>query len=246
MHVALISDIHGNRVSLDAVLADIDHTGVDRIICLGDVAALGPQPTLVIARLRELGCPCVMGNHDEHLLRPELVQGLTRWVADMTEWCAAQLSEADRAYLRSFQPLTEIGLGPQTTLLCYHGSPRSHEERILSTTPSADLDGMLGDRTATVMAGGHNHVQMMRRHRNASVIDVGSVGQPFEEMPFHGTPRFLPWAEYAIVGWVRGTLSVDLRRVPIDLDAVRRAAKESDMPGADEWADSWVAPSRGG
>jgi len=50
----------------------------------------------------------VMGNHDEHLLHPELVQGLGRWVADMTEWCAAQLSEADRAYLGSFQPLIEV------------------------------------------------------------------------------------------------------------------------------------------
>lgn len=246
MHIALISDIHGNRVSLDAVLADTERTGVDRTICLGDVAALGPQPRLVIARLRELGCPCVMGNHDEHLLRPELVEGLGRWVADMTQWCAAQLSEADQAYLSSFQSLIEVELGPQATLLCYHGSPRSHEERILSTTPSADLDEMLDGHTATVMVGGHNHVQMMRQHRNASIVDVDSVGQPFEEMPFQGTPRFLPWAEYAIVGWVRGTLSVDLRRVPIDLDAVRRAARESDMPGAGEWADSWVAPSGGG
>ena len=245
MHVALISDIHGNRVALDAVLADIERTGADRIICLGDVAALGPQPRPAIARLRALGCPCVLGNHDEHLLRPELIEGLAPWVARMTEWCAAQLSDADRAYLRSFQTLITVELGPQATLLCYHGSPRSHDERILSTTPSAGLDHMLDGHTATVMAGGHNHVQMMRRHRNVTVLDVGSVGQPFEQMPFAGTPRLLPWAEYAIIGWVTGVLSVDLRRVPVDVDAVRQAALESDMPGATQWADSWIDPPGG-
>lgn len=240
MRVALISDIHGNRVALDAVLSDIDGMGVDRTICLGDVAALGPQPRLAIERLRELGCPCVMGNHDDHLLHPDRVEGLAPWVAQMIRWGADRLTEADRAYLRSFVPLIEVDLGPHATLLCYHGSPRSHDERILSTTPPADLDEMLDGRAATVMAGGHNHVQMMRRHRSWTIIDVGSVGQPFEEMPFVGTPQLLPWAEYAIIGWVQGVLSVDLRRVPIDVDAVRRAAVESNMPGAQEWAASWI------
>jgi predicted phosphodiesterase len=245
MRVALISDIHGNRVALDAVLSDIERADVDHTICLGDVAALGPQPRLAIERLREVGCPCVMGNHDDHLLHPERVEGLAPWVAHMIQWGAARLSGADRAYLRSFVPLIEVDLGPRATLLCYHGSPRSHDERILSTTLPADLDEMLDGHTATVMAGGHNHVQMMRRHRNLTIVDVGSVGQPFEEMPFVGTPQLLPWAEYAIIGWIKGVLSVDLRRVPIDVDAVRQAAADSKMPGAQEWAVSWIDPSGG-
>jgi hypothetical protein len=212
---------------------------------LGDVAALGPQPRLAIARLRELDCPCVMGNHDDHLLHPQRVEGLAPWVVQMIQWGASRLTQSDRAYLRSFRPLIEVELGPQASLLCYHGSPRSHDERILSTTPPAELDQMLNGHTATVMAGGHNHVQMMRRHRNRTIVDVGSVGQPFVEMPFLGTPQLLPWAEYAIVGWVNGVLSVDLRRVPVDVDAVRRAARESGMPGAAEWADSWTEPPGG-
>jgi predicted phosphodiesterase len=61
MRVALISDIHGNLVSLEAVLADIDREGVDQIVCLGDVAGLGPQPREILARLQALGCICIMG-----------------------------------------------------------------------------------------------------------------------------------------------------------------------------------------
>jgi predicted phosphodiesterase len=243
MRIALISDIHGNLVSLQAVLRDIGRVQADRIVCLGDVAALGPQPRQVIARLRQLGCPCIIGNHDEHLLHPERMAGLPPWVAEMTAWCAAQLSVEDRAYLRSFQPLIEFELGRQATLLCYHGSPRSNDERILPTTSRAALEEMLDGYTATVMAGGHNHVQMMRRHEDVSLIDVGSVGQPFAQMPFQGVPRLLPWAEYAVVGYLEGRLSIDLRRVPIDVDEIKHAAMVSGMPDAQGWAESWsIAP----
>ena len=132
MRVALISDIHGNLVSLEAVLADVDRQRVDQVVCLGDVAALGPQPRQVIARLRALGCRCVMGNHDLELICPELIQGLEPWLAEVTAWCAEQLTEGDLDCIRAFQPRIEIPLDERATLLCYHGSPNSVEERILS------------------------------------------------------------------------------------------------------------------
>jgi predicted phosphodiesterase len=47
MRVALISDLHGNAVALEAALQDIARVGVDRTVCLGDTATLGPSPTAV-------------------------------------------------------------------------------------------------------------------------------------------------------------------------------------------------------
>jgi predicted phosphodiesterase len=242
MRIALISDIHGNLVSLEAALADVDRESVDQIVCLGDVASLGPQPCEVVARLRALGCACIMGNHDADLVHPDWDPESDRWTTQVTAWCADQLSEADLGYLRSFQPLVEIPLGSRAALLCYHGSPRSNTDRILPTTPPEELDEMLAGHTATVMAGGHNHVQMIRRHKSTVIVDVGSVGLPFDQMPFEGLPAFVPWTEYGIVSWVNDVLSVDLRRVPIDLHAVKQAALASDMPGIDYWVNSWLAP----
>ena len=242
MRIALISDIHGNLVSLEAVLADIDREGVDQIVCLGDVAALGPQPREALARLRALGCVCIMGNHDSDLLNLDWNHGAGLWPTQVTAWCADQLSEADLDYLCSFRPLVEISLDTQATLLCYHGSPRSSTDRILSTTPSEELDEMLAGHAATVMIGGHNHVQMVRRHKGTVIVDVGSVGLPFDQMPFEDLPVFLPCAEYGIVSWVDDVLSVDLRQVPVDLHAVKQAALASDMPGTDYWVNSWLAP----
>jgi predicted phosphodiesterase len=38
VRVALISDIHANLIALEAVLAEIEREGIERIVCLGDVA----------------------------------------------------------------------------------------------------------------------------------------------------------------------------------------------------------------
>ena len=69
MRLAVISDIHGNCFALDAVLADLraDLEPVDATVCLGDAIQGGPQPAETVARLRELGCPVVMGNADAWL-----------------------------------------------------------------------------------------------------------------------------------------------------------------------------------
>ena len=47
-----MSDIHGNPIALDAVLADIEATGgVDEHWVLGDIVALGHDPVGVLERL---------------------------------------------------------------------------------------------------------------------------------------------------------------------------------------------------
>lgn len=241
MRVALVSDIHGNLISLDAVLRDIEHQQVDQIVCLGDVPMFGPHPSQVVARLREASCPCVMGNHDQELLELETAlrkaQGspIVEWMA----WCASQLSPADLSYLASWQPKTEVPLDATVTMLCFHGSPRSNLDFILATTPVDELDEMLDDHRATVLAGGHAHIQMLRRHKDMLIVNAGSVGWPLEEMPFEGMPRFMPCAEYAIVNWTDDKLGIQFHRLPADMDAIKQAALESGMPRADFWISQW-------
>jgi predicted phosphodiesterase len=60
MRIALISDIQGNLVALQAILADIDRENVDQIICLGDVALTEPQPHDTIDYVKSLNCQVAM------------------------------------------------------------------------------------------------------------------------------------------------------------------------------------------
>lgn len=232
VRIALISDLHANRLALEAVLIDIDHIGVDRIICLGDVATLGPEPGWMIDALRELGCSCIMGNHDDFLLDAELIHQYTEApiVVDAVDWCRDQLSGDQLDFLRNFRSQMELSLGDEGSLLLFHGTPRSHMEDLLVDTPAAEVDEMLAGHRATVMAGGHTHVQMLRQHRGILLVNPGSLGAPFREYTGGAAPTILPHAEYAIVEYSRGTVRVQLQRLPLDRAELRRAAQASDNP----------------
>lgn len=90
MLVALLSDIHGNRVALEAVLSDVQAEMPDGVVCLGDVAGWGPQPRECVRRVASLGCSTVMGNSDAWLLAPEAYVNPSveqRRVEEIEWWC---------------------------------------------------------------------------------------------------------------------------------------------------------------
>jgi predicted phosphodiesterase len=146
-------------------------------------------------------------------------------------WAAEKLSPEDRAFIAGFQPTVTVQLGG-TTLLCFHGSPRSNSELIVSTTPEDELGAMLAGYESDVMIGGHTHAQMVRRLPGALLVNAGSIGMPFAPPIRDVNP---PWAEWATVEASDEGLSVALRRTPLDVEAMVAGAAETDMPGLDRW-----------
>jgi predicted phosphodiesterase len=256
MKVALISDIHGNEVALDAVLEDLDRESPDRTVCLGDVTQ-GPRPKEVLDSVRALGCPVVVGNGDLWNLDPDHVRSVERLNEpgaeelrarhlELNRWIFEQLSEEDLKFLGTFEPTVELDLGGGTTLLCYHGSPRHHMDFLMADTPEAEVEEMLAGRCATVMAGGHTHVQMVRGFKGIIVINAGSVGLPLarasDSFPvLNGPPVSRPArAEYALVSRIGRSMRIELRRIRIDGEAVMRMVRSSEMPHADWYYGAWV------
>jgi putative phosphoesterase len=238
MRVGLIADIHGNLVALETVLTELAEESLDDLICLGDVAALGPQPGAVLTRLRALGCPVVMGNVDAWLLTLPNDAAADELDRALARWCTAQLTESDLAYVRAFPATYEQRLGAGQTLLCFHGSPRSYDDVIVSTTPNEALDAMLGDAHATILAGGHTHLQMVRRHGDVHLLNPGSVGLPAVGPAAILRNRDVRWAEYAVVEAAGDRLNISLRRTPLDVERMLAVASVSGMPTpAIEW---WV------
>jgi predicted phosphodiesterase len=233
--LALISDIHGNGVALDAVLADLARRDVDEIVCLGDVAAGGPQPREVIARVRALQCQCLRGNAEGWLLEglPPGRSDATRRLDEVVEWARAQLAPEDIEYLAALPATLRCAVGG-LTLFCFHGSPRADIDALLATTPEAELDERFGEApVAAVLAGGHTHLQLLRPYRRSLLVNPGSVGLPLDSLTETGPP-LPPWAEYALVAMDRGDVELAFRRVPIDNDQL--AAATAAMPHA-----SWAA-----
>lgn len=234
MKLAIFSDIHGNDIALEVMLADMDQESPDQMICLGDVAT-GVQPREVLARLRELAIPIVQGNHDAWLLEPEpwgQDSDFYRRICDIDLWGAAQLTDADRAFLRTFPKTVQLELGDKT-VLCFHGSPYSHSDLIFAHTPAAELLPFLDDFSADIFVGGHTHQPFVRRYKDKLLLNPGSVGLPFVKVD--GTQKKPPWAEYALLTVNGNRFSVELRQVAVDETAVQQAALNSGMPHAEWW-----------
>jgi predicted phosphodiesterase len=239
MRVALISDIHGNCFALDAALADLRSQAVEQIVCLGDAIQGGAQPTETLQRLRELGCPVVMGNADAWLLAEEndTAEETTPRQREVRAWTLSKLSADDLAFIRSFQPTIEVALEGEQRLLCFHGSPTSYNDILLPDAPEAVVQRLLGPFAPAIMAGGHTHTQQIRRVGTGLFFNPGSIGVAYDyhlyqlpEDQFHTDP----WAEYAILTAEQGRLiALDFRRVPYDVEQLIQIILASGRPHAE-------------
>lgn len=239
MRIAVISDIHGNLVALDAVLDDLSSDHYDELICLGDVATNGPRPRECLNRIRDINCPVIMGNTDARLIGTEPAPikkpGSAHPMLDIEMWCREQMTDPDLDFLRTFQPTIEVSLVGTSGILFFHGSPRHYEDYIVSTTDEGDLADMIADTTAAVLVGGHTHLQMLRRKNGKTIVNAGAVGRALLRDPLDARDSFIvaPWAEYAVIDFEHGRLRFDLRRVLLGLDELERDTVASEMPHAE-------------
>lgn len=228
MRIALISDIHANLHALEAVLADVSRRGADRIICLGDVTLKGPLPKECVDRVRDLGCPVVLGNADSSYdpnFHPERFAPRNKSQVAIQEDFPrhmAALSEADRVWLTNFPlSLTELWEGVQMEF--FHATPRDNYKIVMPWAPNEDLAALRESPFTAVAAFGHCHRPFIRGPRAGFLlINAGSVG-----IPFDGDPR----PSYALLDVENGVTMAALVRVPYDAEAAIKAAQDVGMAG---------------
>lgn len=240
MRLAVISDTHGNCFALDRVLDDIRQQGIEQIVCLGDAIQGGAQPAETVERLRELGCPIVMGNADAWLITGQETspnEQMSEQQREVRAWSLAQLSENDIAFVRQFQPTIEIPLESGKKLLCFHGSPHSFDDIILPDTPDDTVRQFMDGFEATLLTGGHTHTQQLRRLGDSWYFNPGSVSLAYNwEFSDLATGRVGvdPWADYAVVSVEGANWGITFRHVPFDVDELARIIRASGRPYADD------------
>src|SRR5215470_4767909 len=88
MRLAILSDIHGNLLALEAVLQDLEEAGgADKLWILGDLVAYGPRPAECLARIRDLKeAKVIAGNTDRYVFNGD--RPGSGGAKDETEWQA--------------------------------------------------------------------------------------------------------------------------------------------------------------
>ena len=236
MRVAVISDIHGNALALDAVLADIARHGADAVMSLGDNVSGPVDPAGTAQRLMALGGLSVRGNHD-------------RWTVDLSLRGSGAIDAFARAQLNPSQLDWLAGL-PATAahsdavFLC-HGTPADDETPWLDTFYAGRTTTVPGEAQVAALAGGldypvllcgHTHIpRSLRLLDGRLIVNPGSVGMQL----VHGSPD----ARYAIIERRPSGWHTNLLAVPYDHAEAARLAAANGFP---QWAQSltngWVGP----
>ncbi len=242
MRLAVMSDIHGNLVALDAVLQDLQAAGgADKIWVLGDLCASGARPAECLQRVRSLpGVEVISGNTDRYLVSGQRqalrAKDEAEWRAmpdrlrereDNFSWAISKLSYADFEYLSSLGGELELHVPGYGWVIGYHGAPGNDEGLMWPDTPDEEVFDQFTDREGRLGIGGHTHLPMDRDLGLWRVINTGSVGLPKDE----------PRASYALLTFADGVAQVDLRRVTYDLDAAIADLQTAGHPYWQEIAD---------
>jgi predicted phosphodiesterase len=198
--IAILSDIHGNFPALQAVLADIDRQGCDRVISLGDVAGYYCLVNECIDELRSRNITNLMGNHDQYL-----AAGTSCPRSHSANLCLkyqrAVISNENLDYL-CCSPF-ELTLGE---LRMVHGGWKDPLDEYLLRCERAYFEALTG----RFFFSGHTHAQALVVMGAQVYCNPGSVGQPRD-----GDPR----AAYAIFDGEK----ILLQRVAYDVDATTAA-----------------------
>jgi predicted phosphodiesterase len=149
------------------------------------------------------------------------------------QWSLAQLSADDQTFIAAFAPKVTIPLAAERALLCFHGTPTSFDEILLPSTPSEEVRRVLDPYAPAILTGGHTHLQQIRQLSETFFFNPGSVGLVGNyELPEERYRRE-PWVEYAILSATDGVISLEFRRIPLPMEALREALATSGHPDAE-------------
>jgi len=101
MKLALITDLHANRESVEAVMEHARGQGAQRYAFLGDFVGYGADPGWVVDLVREhvaRGAVAVMGNHDAAVVQGALPTMIPE-ARQVVEWTRERLDAGQLAFL---------------------------------------------------------------------------------------------------------------------------------------------------
>jgi predicted phosphodiesterase len=178
MRVAALYDIHANLPALEAVLADVPE---DATIVLGGDHVYGPFPAETLARLRELGERAVWlrGNCDRELSEP----GTGPASLDVLDWVRERLSREQIEFLHCLPAAVTVAVDGLGDVFFCHATPLSDVDFFTDATSEELLEPVFAEVPTRTIVCGHSHLQFERIVGDRRVINAGSVGMAYEDVP---------------------------------------------------------------
>ncbi|EIC20401.1 metallophosphoesterase family protein [Thiorhodovibrio frisius] len=230
MKVAVFSDVQGNIQAFEQAIAIIDAWQPDLVATAGDLINRGPDNHSCLAlfeqRRRQHGWLAVRGNHEAWVSRWSREGARTPQEQAMfafTDWTCRQLGElAQRLdhwpdHLCFDAPGDRPGCGADLWVHIAHGTLAGNRDGISPRTADESLQDKLPADLALYITG-HTHKVHTRRVLGMDIVNVGSVGSPFDDDPRGSLGLF---------SFYRGRWHTEIRRFDYDREQSTRRFEES-------------------
>ena len=236
MHIAILSDVHGNLSAFEAVLNEIERVGADMLVFAGDLCLFGPRPAECLRLLRDGRIASLRGNTDEWVVSQDAMH--PQFQAALN-WTAGQLIGEDLNWLGRLPFSLRVSPTEKAAddLLIVHANPHNVNDilyppedfQIARYGEIRQTDQALRDRLsgveAAVLAFGHLHIPNVRSLGSITLVNVSSVS-----MPGDGDGR----AKFAILKWDGSGWQATHHRVVYTGEVEAEAFRANRPPGWEE------------
>jgi len=186
MRIAVFSDVQANIQAMETVVEDIHAWAPDLVVMAGDLVNRGPSNLQCLLLFDELrrnhGWLPVQGNHEEWVLRCWQQTPASDVEAEMrrfTDWAADQIGSRHADLLKDWADHLSFATPDDSWVHITHGSMAGNRMGISQSIS----DEALGERLPQdidLFVGGHTHKTHERHYRGTHIVNVGSVGSPFD------------------------------------------------------------------
>ncbi len=229
--IAVLSDVHGNRLALEAVRESVRLSAADIVAVAGDLAFNGADPARSIDLIREMeaaGAVVIAGNTDVAVADFDYTAAFP-WFPDgppdhfraAAEWAHEQLGPERLEWLRGLPSERRIRVDDTLLLVC-HASPGSQSAGLDTDLDATATLERISRTDARVICCGHTHVPEVREMGWRMIVNDGSAGYALD-----GDPR----ASWAMIDVVGSEVFPEIKRVEYDVLAAADAVAERGLAG---------------
>jgi putative phosphoesterase len=183
--LALLGDIHGNQLALQAVLDAASSRGAELLLVTGDLVGYYYAPSEVLNVLEAWNRHVVRGNHEDMLNSarsdPELLLQADARYGTGLRTAIEQLDTQQLDGLCNLPHPLELEIDGCRILLC-HGAPWDVNQYVYPDAAPELLERCARSGQDLVVMG-HTHYPMQNTIGNTLLANPGSVGQPRNRNP---------------------------------------------------------------
>ena len=214
MKLAILADIHANFTALETVAAHIEAWGADQVVLAGDVVNRGPRSVDCLRFVQEKqqrdGWVVLKGNHEDYVIKqasPDSPRESAAFeIFRHTHWTYLRLG-VDVAALEVFPDVHQIEGPDGREVRITHASMLGNKNGVFPSTKDDELREKIGESPPALFCTAHTHYPLIRQLDETQVVNVGSVG-----LPFDGDRR----ASYAQLTWHNDDWKVEVVRLEYD------------------------------